>query len=150
MIRTSQEQDIVQIADIWLDTNLKAHSFIPAQYWTDNFEAVKGMFSQAELYIYEDERGIQGFVGLSGDYIAGIFVRSEAQSHGIGKKLIDYVKGLKKRLNLSVYQKNAQAVHFYQKEQFQILWEQMDEDTGEAEYRMGWEREQQESIKICS
>ena len=140
MIRKSQKQDIGRIADIWLDTNLKAHNFIPAQYWNDNYEAVKEMLSQAELYVYEDERGIQGFVGLCGDYIAGIFVQSGAQSGGIGRQLIDFVKGIRGRLKLNVYQNNPRAVRFYQREGFMICGEQTDENTGEAEYRMDWER----------
>ena len=62
----------------------------------------------------------------------------EAQSKGIGKQLLDYVKGIKKRLSLSVYQKNIRAVRFYKREQFQILQESTDENTGEKEYQMMW------------
>lgn len=32
MIRALQEADIERVAEIWLDSNLKAHHFIPAQY----------------------------------------------------------------------------------------------------------------------
>lgn len=45
MIRELQKSDIDQVADIWLDTNLKAHYFISAQYWKNNFELVKEMQS---------------------------------------------------------------------------------------------------------
>ncbi|MCI6010626.1 MAG: hypothetical protein MRZ48_10915 [Anaerostipes hadrus] len=31
----------LQKTDIWLDTNLKAHDFIPAKYWKNNFQLVK-------------------------------------------------------------------------------------------------------------
>ena len=43
MIREFRKADINRIADIWLDTNIKAHYFIPAQYWKTNFEFVKEM-----------------------------------------------------------------------------------------------------------
>ena len=33
MIREFQRDDINKVADIWLDTNIKAHNFIPAEYW---------------------------------------------------------------------------------------------------------------------
>lgn len=142
MIRRLQEIDINRVADIWLDTNLKAHNFISAQYWRDHFEAVKEMFSQAEVYVYEDENKnrIQGFVGLDDDYIAGIFVWSEAQSSGIGKQLLDFVKGIKKQLSLSVYQKNTRAIKFYLRENFKIQCENTDKDTGEKEYLMVWKQ----------
>lgn len=44
MIRKLQQADINNVAEIWLNTNLKAHDFIPAQYWKDNFESVKEIF----------------------------------------------------------------------------------------------------------
>ena len=53
MIRTLQNADINRVADIWLDTNLKAHSFISAQYWKSNYELVKEMMSQSEVYVFE-------------------------------------------------------------------------------------------------
>ena len=69
MIRKMQNIDIDRVADIWLKTNLKAHYFIPEQYWTSNYELVKEMLLQAEVYVYEDNKIIQGFVGLSNEYI---------------------------------------------------------------------------------
>ena len=41
MIREFQRDDINKVADIWLDTNIKAHNFIPAEYWKSNFRSVK-------------------------------------------------------------------------------------------------------------
>lgn len=61
MIRKMQNIDIDRVADIWLKTNLKAHYFIPEQYWTSNYESVKEMMLQAEVYVYEDDKMIQGF-----------------------------------------------------------------------------------------
>ena len=140
MIRALQEADIDRVAEIWLDSNLKAHHFIPAQYWKSNFELVKEMLSQAEVYAYENDRNIQGFTGLNGEYIEGIFVSDEMQSQGIGKMLLYYVKRKKAKLLLNVYQKNVRAIRFYQKEGFQIQSEGLDEVTGEKEYVMIWQR----------
>lgn len=137
MIRELQEADIDRIGEIWLDTNMKAHNFISKKYWEDSFEAVIELFPQAEVYVYEDNNNkIQGFVGLIDHYIAGIFVCSDAQSGGIGKQLLNYVKSIKKQLTLSVYQKNIRAVKFYQNENFKIQCEKTDENTGEKEYFM--------------
>ena len=72
MIRELRKADINKVADIWLDTNIKAHSFIPAQYWKSNFSLVKELLLQATVYVYEDNQGIQGFIGLNGEYIEGI------------------------------------------------------------------------------
>lgn len=83
MIRRMQKEEIDQVAAIWLDTNRKAHDFIPASYWEGNFEAVRSMLLQAELYIWEEKMEIAGFVGQEGEYIAGIFVKEGRQSEGI-------------------------------------------------------------------
>lgn len=140
MIRRLQKKDVNRVAELWLDTNLKAHDFIPAQYWRSNYDLVKEMLSQAEVYVYEDGQKIQGFIGLDGDYIEGIFVSDEMQSQGIGKALIDFVKAQKTKLSLNVYQKNVRATHFYQKEGFEIQCEGLDEATGEKDYEMLWRK----------
>ena len=41
---------------------------------------------------------------------------------------------------LNVYQKNARAISFYQREGFIIQCEGLDEATGEKEYTMLWKR----------
>lgn len=104
MIRELRKVDINKVAEIWLDTNIKTHYFISAQYWKSNFELVKELLLQATVYVYEDKQEIQGFIGLSNEYIEGIFVSAEMQSQGIGKILLNYVKGKRNKLILNVYQ----------------------------------------------
>ena len=138
MILRLQRTDISRVADILLDTNLKAHYFISPQYWKSNFNLVKEMLSQSEVYVYENGREIQGFIGMSDEYIEGIFVPDKIQSQGIGKLLMDFIKDKKEKLRLTVYQKNTRAIHFYQREGFKIQCEDLDEATSEKEYVMIW------------
>lgn len=140
MIRVLQKADIERVVDIWLDTNLKAHYFIPRQYWKDNIDLVKEMLPQAEVYVYENDCLIEGFIGLNDEYMEGIFVRDEMQSQGIGKLLLNFVKEKKTKLYLNVYQKNTRAIRFYQREDFEIQREGLDEVTGEKDYVMVWQR----------
>ena len=125
MIRKLQKADLNDVANLWLDTN---------------FEFVKEMLPQAEVYVYENDKKIQGFIGLNGEYIEGIFVAAEMQSRGIGKLLLDYAKDRKSKLLLKVYQKNTRAVRFYQREGFEIQCEGVDDDTGEKDYAMIWQQ----------
>lgn len=140
MIRRMQKADVDIVSVIWLGANRDAHDFIPAEYWESNFIPVKKMLLQAEVYVYIDEckNEIEGFVGLDQEYIAGIFVRKEARSKGIGKALLDFVKGRKQELTLNVYQKNELAVRFYEREGFHTIEGTTDESTGEKEYLMKW------------
>lgn len=140
MIRELRKVDINKVAEIWLDTNIKTHYFISAQYWKSNFELVKEILLQATVYVYEDKQEIQGFIGLSNEYIEGIFVSAEMQSQGIGKILLNYVKGKRNKLILNVYQKNTRAISFYQREGFEIQYSGLDEATGEKDYVMAWQQ----------
>ena len=139
MIRKLEEKDLEEVACIWLDSNIETHNFISESYWRRNFQMVKEMFLDTEVYVFEKEGVIQGFVGVMEDYIAGIFVKHAARSTGIGKELLDYVKDRKPRLTLSVYQKNENAIRFYQRENFVIEAEDVDHETDEKEYKMVWE-----------
>ena len=140
MIRELRKVDINKVAEIWLDRNIKTHYFISAQYWKSNFELVKELLLQATVYVYEDKQEIQGFIGLSNEYIEGIFVSAEMQSQGIGKILLNYVKGKRNKLILNVYQKNTRAISFYQREGFEIQYSGLDEATGEKDYVMAWQQ----------
>lgn len=104
MIRKLKKADINRVTDLWLDTNLKAHEFIPFQYWKNNYDAVKEMLPQ-----------------------------------GIGKLLLDFAKEKRMKLHLNVYQKNIRAINFYQREDFEIRGEGLDEATGEKDYEMIWQ-----------
>ena len=84
MIRKMEKKDLDRVSKIWLETNIKAHDFIPAQYWEKNYGPVREMLPLAEIYVWEEDGQVQGFAGLYEEYIAGIFVLEQAQSKGIG------------------------------------------------------------------
>lgn len=142
MIRRMGEGDLEAVAAIWLDANREAHDFIPASYWLGHFEEVRTALAQAEVWVFEAEARaeISGFIGLQEDYIAGIFVRREARSGGVGRQLLDHVKAGRRQLRLQVYRKNSRAAAFYRREGFYVLEEGVDPETGEAELLMEWRR----------
>ena len=76
MIRKLLNRDIDRVADIWLKTNLKAHYFISNQYWKSNYELVKEMLLQSEVYVFEADKMIQGFVGLNDEYMPYLIIRN--------------------------------------------------------------------------
>ena len=143
MIRKFEERDLETVMGLWLAGNLEAHSFIPERYWKDNQELVRDLLPGADLYVYEEEGAgrLDGFIGLSGDYIEGIFVRGEKRSAGVGAALLDFAKKGHSVLILRVYQKNERAVKFYLKNGFHIRQEGLDEGTEEKEYEMVWKGE---------
>lgn len=140
MVREFQIADLERVAEIWLEANVQAHDFIPRQYWEGQLEMVRTLLPQAELYVWRDGDGaVQGFIGLGGEHIEGIFVWPAAQSQGVGRALLDRAKEAHGRLTLNVYRKNDRAAAFYLREGFRVQSESVDENTGERECRMVWE-----------
>lgn len=140
MIRTLQLADLDTVMKIWLESNIEAHDFIPEFFWTKNFQAVKSAIAEAEVYVYEEKGEIIGFIGLLENYIAGIFVKAQKRSGGIGKQLLNEVKKGHKQLSLHVFTANIRAVRFYENQGFQIMTQSVNEDTGFDEYEMIWKK----------
>ncbi len=140
LIRRFGNDDIEKIMDIWLTANKEAHSFISPAYWESCYDMVKDMLPSSEIYIFQEQGQMKGFIGLTGNYISGIFIRSGDCSKGIGKLLLDYTKKMKDTLTLHVYEKNERAAAFYHREGFVITGRDTDENTGEPEFKMLWTR----------
>ena len=140
MIRKFKTDDIDEVIKIWLSSNIDSHKFIEKTYWESTYSYVKKALPQADVFVYENNGSIFGFIGLSDSFIAGIFVDENSRSNGIGHKLIKQAKKIRSTLTLDVYKKNRRAVSFYLKEGFRVHSEQIDSDTGETEFTMTWAR----------
>ena len=135
MIRLFEFQDLDQIMEIWLEGNLQAHGFIGEEHWRRNYEPVKSVLPNAEVYVDEEAGEIRGFIGMDADYVAGLFVKDAYRGRGIGRRLIEAVRG-RKRLSLHVYEKNNGAEAFYRAQGFKIKQAMTEKETGESEYLM--------------
>lgn len=140
MIRKMKTDELEAVMALWLRTNIEAHNFVDESYWRANYDSVKEMLPNSSVFVYEESGVIQGFIGLTGGFIAGIFVAANHQSKGVGKALLDFAKKDHSELALQVYKKNARAVRFYERENFTLQKESIDESTGEVELLMRWKR----------
>lgn len=138
MIRRFETKDTGQVMQIWLESNLETHDFVPSEYWRSQYQSVHEQLLQADIYVYEQDKKVHGFAGMTGDYLAGIFVDKKYRSMGIGKDLLAYVKKNYPAFSLNVYQKNRRAVDFYLREGLSVVSQGIDEDTAEADYTMEW------------
>lgn len=140
MIQKMTADQLEQVAQIWLESNLEAHNFIDRNYWLDNFDTVKDELQLAEVYVFQADEQLKGFVGLEGDYIAGIFIQHDYRQQGIGRQLLDFLKANHQQLTLSVYQKNLGALKFYQQNNFKVTSADIESDNQEKEYQMEWKK----------
>ena len=129
MIRKFEKNDINPVMQIWKNENIKAHKFISKEYWKNNYNYVKEILPNAEIYVY-----------VLKENIVGIFIDTNNQCKGIGTSLLNKVKENRDNLTLSVYKKNINAINFYKKNDFIITSENIDKDTAEIEYTMTWNK----------
>lgn len=142
MIRTMRPADTEAVLAIWLAANRDAHPFVPAAYWEANLPAVREQLPQAEVYVLERGGVIQGFLGLTGTYIAGLFVAAAHRGQGAGRLLLDRAKAEHRALTLQVYRKNIRAAAFYAREGFVLSAQGTDAATGEEEWELCWQAAQ--------
>ena len=138
MIRKLKKSEIDSVMSIWLASNREAHPFIPTEYWECNYESVKNAILNADVFVSVENDQIQGFIGLVGNYVAGLFVEKTARGKGIGSELIRHAKNTRENLELDVYQENPKAVQFYRSHGFEIVQKTVDPATRHTEYRMKW------------
>ena len=138
MIRKFTQSDRDTVMNIWLTSNIQAHSFIPKEYWINHFEQVKEILPQSTVYVYEKNGSVQSFIGLTEHHIEGIFVEESMRGKGIGTQLLNHAKQFFSSLTLQVYEENQSALRFFFKEGFQIKKKQMDSETDQMEFTMGW------------
>lgn len=139
LIKRFESQQLDEIMSIWLNTNISAHPFIDKSYWEDAADTVKPLLPSSDLFIYQENGIIQGFIGITDrTYIAGLFVSENCQSRGVGRKLLDYCKKLYTTLELDVFVENTKAVHFYQKNGFITIETKINPDFMHKEHHMIW------------
>ncbi len=140
-LRKCKANELDQLVELWYQVSLRAHDFIPAEYW---YNAKKDMMEKympmAETYVLDEDDEIVGFVSMVDNYLAAIFISLEWQGKGCGKNLLNYIKEIRDEISLKVFVKNKKACQFYLKNGFQIKEELVDEDLNEAEYVMVWNK----------
>ncbi len=94
----------------------------------------------AETYLAIENEKIIGFIAIAEDYLAAIFVNNKIQGKGIGKKLLNFIKEKRSKIQLKAYKKNTKTVEFYKSQDFIIISENIENKTGENEFLMEWKK----------
>ncbi|OCG08992.1 hypothetical protein A9G13_02745 [Gilliamella sp. wkB178] len=149
MIREYQPADLDKIMEIWLQGNLQAHNFIDPEFFKQNYELVKTLIPMSKIYV-QDVNGVKGFIGLTENYISGLFVEQSFQGKGAGKALIEKAKQQHTELFTQVYKKNTHAIDFYLAQHFEIISESINEETNEPEVLMHCNVEHKVKIGKCA
>lgn len=90
---------------------------LPFESWKSRFQ--NDYEKHAEVWVAETQSQIVGFVIVTGNEIAQIFVDVDVQRNGVGAALINQAKQVSSSgLRLTTLQQNVQARKFYEKHGF--------------------------------
>ncbi len=139
MIRKMKETEIDTLVYLWFKTSVQAHNFIAEDFWKSQMLAMKETYlPNCDTYIYEEDNNILGFISYHQGFVPALFVSIEAQSQGIGSKLLDFIKQQYQQLQLTVYAENQRAHSFYMAQGFKNSGRQICEHTDHEEILMQW------------
>jgi len=137
MIRKLKTEEIDVVLDVWLKASIKAHGFIDETFWKSKIDVMRETYiPSSETYVFKEDEIIKGFFSLKDETLEAIFVSPEFQSRGVGHKLMNKAKSLKKILELTVYKENQKSLDFYKNCGFKTIKEKVDEHTGHIEVLM--------------
>lgn len=139
-IRKFQKIDLKDVMNIWFEGNLEAHDFVPEEFWKDHFGYVSRLIPKAEVYVYEIDGKVVGFIGIDDFVIQGFFMKKEYRGKGMGTRLLNYMEELYDHFSLQVFEKNYGAILYYEKQGFQKAGEEVHEDLGEVEFTYCYQR----------
>lgn len=143
-IRKFIPSDIEAVMKIWYEGNIEAHDFIDKEYWDRHYNYVKRTLTQTDVYIYETNGKVVGFVGMDDSYLAGLFVQKDFRGLGFGTRLLERIKEENEYFTLHVFANNYGAYTFYKNRGLCVRGEEVNEDLGEIEYLMYYKRKKEE------
>ena len=143
-IRKYIAADLNTLMDIWYKGNLEAHDFVDQSYWDKNRSFVRNAIQQTDVYVYENDGKVVGFVAMDGDYLAGLFVHRDYRTFGFGTRLIEKIKEEYDYFTLHVFKENYGAYIFYKNRGLAIKQVEINEDLGEEEYLMYYRKKKEE------
>ena len=137
MIRKATPADLPALLDIWLEATQQAHDFIEPSFWEGKFEDMRDHYlPSADVWLYERDGRPLGFFALQEHILAALFVSPSEHGQGIGSALLEQARSMTDGLELSVYERNSEAVAFYQKHGFCQIDLRTDQREGHVELVM--------------
>ena len=149
MIREFKSADLDKVMEIWLQGNEQAHNFIDSNFFKQNFDIVEMLIPMSTVYV-QDLDGVKGFIGITENYISGLFVEQGYRRQGTGKALVNKAKQRYNELFVHVYKKNTDAVNFFLSQNFEIVSESINEESNESELLLRCDIEHNVKIGKCA
>jgi putative acetyltransferase len=140
MIRLFTPEDTETVIDLWLQSSIQAHPFIPRMYWEQQTEVMRTVYlplsDEIVLHIDDVSGELTSFMAFTGEFLAALFVAPLWQGKGLGSRLFRIAQRMHPGFSLSVYSGNTRAVEFYLRHGMQVCGERVEQSTGQRELIM--------------
>ncbi len=142
-IKKAMKENLPKIMALWLQENLKAHSFLGDMYWHNRYDEVKERYRDLKgIFVCMENSAVSGYVRLVNDMVIdALYVQKEYQNKGIGTGFLCLCKSMSPHLSVNVYIQNEQAFEFFEKHGFHVSGKICTEDKKTDMYLMEWSTE---------
>lgn len=131
MIREYRPADCEDVLRIWEAASLLAHPFLGQEFLERERHDVRNVcLPNAETWVWEADGHVTGFIALLGNEVGGLFVDPRHHRSGIGRALMDRARALRGELEVEVFKANALGRSFYARYGFELMYEEIHEQTG--------------------
>ena len=137
MIRKYKEIEIPVLIEIWEKASRIAHPFLSEDFTQMVKKAMIEIYlPNSNTWVYENSKGIVGFISMKENEIGGLFVNPEQHSNGIGTSLVNHMKQFHETLEVEVFDENKIGKPFYEKYGFSVFKEYLMDGTNIKVLRM--------------
>lgn len=115
IIRQATNADHPQLLDIWLRSVRATHHFLKDSDIEALLPQLRDIYLPAvELWVAVDAEDCPlGFIGLNEHHVEMLFIEPDLRGKGIGRALLDHVRGSRSQMSVDVNEQNPEAVGFY-------------------------------------
>jgi putative acetyltransferase len=124
MINAASAKDHSAILELWELSVRATHTFLPEDYLQKIKTLLPSILSTASLlfvHINDEDKTIDGFLGVEENKIEMLFIHPQKRGRGIGKVFIEFAIEKLSARKVDVNEQNEQAVIFYKKVGFTVV-----------------------------
>jgi putative acetyltransferase len=131
VIRGYRPADLEEVLGVWGSASALAHPFLSREFLEQERRNIAGVYlPKAKTWVWDDGGHVVGFISLLGNEVGGLFVDPKHHRSGIGRVLVECARAARGELEAEVFERNQLGRAFYAALGFQVLYRQVDSETG--------------------
>ena len=121
MLRAAAPADRAAVGEIFLAARAAALPYLPQVHTDEQTRAFfAGLVDKGVVTVAERDGRVAGFLALEDDWVDHLYIDPAAQRQGLGSALLRHAQAQRDVLQLWVFQRNTNAIAFYERHGFAI------------------------------